>query len=205
MQLVNASLRTKIGLALAVALAIFAYLILVDVGISAGKIHHGVSVSGVDVGGLTEAEALDRLEKKSDEIAVAPILLLAPGYNIGVKPDQLNWDGAPRLTARAALRVGRDDVPFGAVADRISAWLWGVQLEFVGRPERKTFLQWVKKQGDALECYGFKLDRFKLRRLIIDAARRGETGPFDFPVTETGAKRGECDLGELDPLELSPD
>ena len=186
------------------ALAALAYLIVVDVGISAGKIHHGVSVSGVDVGGLTEAEALDRLEKKSDEIADAPIRLLAPGYNIAIQPRELDWDGAPRLTAREALRVGRDDVPFGAVSDRISAWLWGVKLDFVGRPERKTFLKWVRKQADVLECYGFKLDRFKLRRLIIDAERRGETGPFDFPVTETGAKRGECDLEELESVELSP-
>ena len=202
----NASLRAKIGLGIGVALAIFAYLIVVDVGLSAGKIHHGVSVSGVDLGGLTEAEALDRLEKRSDESADAPILLLAPGHNIAVQPSELNWDGAPRLTAREALRVGRDDAPFGAVADRISAWLWGVKLTFIGRPERKTFLQWVRKQAAVLECYGFVLDRYKLRRLVIDAARRGETGPFDFPVTKSGANRGECRMGEpADLLELNPD
>ena len=202
----NASLRTKIGLSIGVALASFAYLILVDVGISAGKIHHGVSVSGVDVGGLTEAQALDRLKEKSEEIADAPILLLAPGYNIAVQPGELNWDGAPRLTAREAMQVGRDDAPFGAVTDRISAWLWGVKLTFVGRPERKTFRQWVKKQVHALDCHGFVLKRRQLRRIVVDAARRGETGPFDFPVRESGAKRGECRLGEnLDPLELSPD
>jgi hypothetical protein len=43
-----------IGLGVA---GVLVYVLIVDFGISAGRIHHGVSVAGVDLRGLTEAEA----------------------------------------------------------------------------------------------------------------------------------------------------
>lgn len=47
----NLSTTAKVLFGLGVAVAFFAYLVLLDFGINAGRIHYGVSVAGFDVGG----------------------------------------------------------------------------------------------------------------------------------------------------------
>lgn len=45
------SLLTRVLLGLGALVGVLLYLLIVDLGVTAGRIHYGVSVSGFDVGG----------------------------------------------------------------------------------------------------------------------------------------------------------
>src|SRR5688500_8733467 len=101
------SLRAKILMAIAALVGLVAFLIVVDLGINAGRIHYGVSVSGADVGGLTRSEALEKLTARAEEIGETPISLLAQGLNVAVPPSCLSWQPFVRGTVQRAYRIGR--------------------------------------------------------------------------------------------------
>jgi hypothetical protein len=124
------SRTTKIVVAVALVVGSFVFLVLADYGINAGRIHYGVSIGDVDVGGMTEAEAIDVLEERAEELEKAPVVFTAEGMDCSFDPREFNWDPLSAENARSARRVGFHDPPFGAMAERVRAWFEGVQVEW---------------------------------------------------------------------------
>ena len=165
--------------------ALVLFLIVVDLGVNAGRIHYGVSVTGVDLGGMTRREATRELRERRKEINDQVILLTAQGLNVGVQPRCFGWRPNVRATVRVAFDVGRRDGPFGALADRVSSWLWGTKIEFQGGL-RADFLEYqVEGWDERLSPLGSPVDRDALRRLLEEAVAEGDTGPFEFPLEES--------------------
>jgi hypothetical protein len=150
---------------LAVA-GVLVYALIVDFGISAGRIHHGVSVAGVDVGGLTETEAARALARRAQLLSSAPVTFFGPGMFERVIPASVGWRPKPERSAESALGVGRADGPLGALADRWRAWFGGVELRWAGTTSSRKMRLYVDRIEHRVNSLGYELDRPKLRRKI---------------------------------------
>ena len=174
---------TVVGITVALA-----YLVVVDLGVSAGRIHHGVSIkAGVDVGGMTPPEAEEALLERTDEMRFSPIVLAGKGITVRFFPNQplgepsgpvVGWQPRRGETIDAALDVGREDAPFGALFDRWRSWLGGVVVPLQGRPHAPkvtALIDLVERRGAAR---GYDLAREKLRLKIRRALNRWPRRPF---------------------------
>jgi vancomycin resistance protein YoaR len=78
-----------------------------------GEAVPGVRVAGVDVGGLTQAQAERAIAKGVDRKLARPVILAVAGRELSIEPRQLlRVDG--RASARAALEAGRGSL-FGRI------------------------------------------------------------------------------------------
>lgn len=155
-------------LALVVGLA---YLVIVDLGVHAGRIHRGVRIEGgIDVGGLTVNEAVEKLGDIGAQMEIFPLVFSAPGFDCRTTPEELGWRARPFSTAQRALSVGREDAPFGALADRARAW-FGTSVSWTDSPNTRKvgkFVQQCEKLGVG---FGVRVDkpelRFRLKRALV--------------------------------------
>jgi hypothetical protein len=180
---VKLSPLAKVGVAVGGVIFFLLFLIVVDLGVNAGRIHYGVSVEGVDLGGMTRREAIAELEEHVDEIEEDRVILLtAEGLNVGVQPKQLGWSFNPRATVRGAYEVGREDAPFGALSDRIASWLWGTRVDLRGPLVEETLQDKIDEWDERLSGLGRPLDREALETLLKQAIADGDEGPHEFPL-----------------------
>ena len=168
-------------------LALFAYLVIVDLGVNAGRIHYGVEIRGdLDVGGMTPSEADEVLAERAEEMLYEPIVLGGQGISYRFYPRKPEFGGenlraaawAPGrpATIQAALDVGRDHAPFGALADRFSAWIGGVKIGWKGHAQAYRVDRILDDVEAAGEKEGLTLDRtalrLKIRRVLNTWPRR---------------------------------
>jgi hypothetical protein len=168
-----------IGLAFACVLV---YVLIVDFGISAGRIHHGVSVAGVKVGGLTEEEAGQVLERRVRRLGSEPVTFFGPGMWERVTPANVGWRPRPARSAAAAVRVGRADAPLGALSDRWRAWFGGVALRWAGSTSSRRMRLYVDRIERRVNTLGYELDRPKLRRKIKRGINAWPRHPLRIPM-----------------------
>ena len=191
---------TKITLGSGLLVAVLTYLVIVDLGLSAGKIHYGVQIRGaqgdhLNVGGLTPAEADELLAERAEEMLYEPIVLGGPGISYRFyprKPDfgedlrAAAWAPGRPATIEAALAVGREDAPFGALADRWKAWFGGVKVNWQGhaQPYRvDRILDDIEQAGDE---EGLVLERTALRLKIRRVLNTWPRKPvYRIPFEET--------------------
>src|SRR5919106_2119536 len=103
----------KVTFGLVGVLALIGYLVLIDLGINAGRVHAGVRVDGIDVGGLTLAEALATLEDAGQDLKGQEVIPTAEGFDCRFTPREAGWRPQAVATVRMAMRVGRADAPIG--------------------------------------------------------------------------------------------
>lgn len=165
----NLSRTAKIIVALGLLVGAIVWVALLDLGINAGRVHYGVHVDDLDLGGLTLEQAQDMLQKRGEEMRFRPVELSAEGVNCSFIPDDLGWGPKPKSTAERAREVGFDGGITEAAADRLQAWLSGVEVEWAGSALRKKVTPHIdhcEKQANAI---GLEVDRPELRRVIRDA------------------------------------
>ena len=153
----------KVVVTLGVTVAVVVYLVIVDLGVNAGRIHYGVSVEGVDVGGLSAPEAVERLREHGLRLKTTAITFSAPGADCSFVPAELGWGPQPADTTKLALDVGRAGVPFGALADRVRAWLGGVKVSWAGAPDHDEVDEFLDECEQSAAGQGFEIDRAQLR------------------------------------------
>ena len=155
------SRRSKVLLGLGIALACAGYLVIVDLGVNAGRIHYGVSVEQVDVGGLTVPQAVERLAERGDLLKHA-LVFSAPGVSCPLLPKAVGWGPQPADTAKIALDVGRAHAPFGALVDRVDAWVGGVHVGWAGAVKPRKLDVFLDECENRAAGQGFELDREEL-------------------------------------------
>jgi hypothetical protein len=174
----------KVFLGLVGVLVLVGYLVLIDLGINAGRVHRGVRVDGIEVGGLTLAEAEALLVDAREDLEGQEIVPTAEGFDCRFTPDEVGWGPQPFVTAQMAMRVGRDDAPFGALADRVRAYLGGIEIEWAGKPKKRKvdlLLDECEQQAAAL---GVKIARYALRGEIRRALGSTTRRTFEIPLSE---------------------
>jgi hypothetical protein len=149
-----------------------AFIVVVDLGVNAGKIHYGVSVGDIGLGGLTQSEAVKRLSGASGSDPLAqrmkstPVTFTRGPLVLSVVPGRVGWSARAADTGARAMKVGRAHGLWDSAYERARAWFGGVAVAWAGRPSprRVGFLlnHWERR----VERAGYTMsdaDRAKLR------------------------------------------
>jgi hypothetical protein len=168
------------------ALGTALYLVILDLGVSAGRVHHGVEISGLDLGGLTEREAAAALTARAEEMRATPVVFFrGPGIRLSLSPKDVRWKPLPEDTARAAMRIGRERAPLGALVDRVAGWLRGVRLDWVGHAAPGKVSRYVDRVEGVMGNVGLQLDRARFRYKIKRGLRAWPRQALRIPAIES--------------------
>jgi hypothetical protein len=170
------------------ALGLAVYLVVVDLGVSAGRIHHGVEVAGLHLGGMTRGEAAKQLRARVQLMRRTPVVFHAPGITISLQPRDVSWRPQAERTAYDAIRVGREDAPFGALAARFRGWFEGVKLHWTGHAAAAKVSAYIDRVERQVAELGFGLNRGRFRYKVKRGLRAWPRRPLRIPViTEQGS------------------
>lgn len=182
----NLSARAKLAIVLVLVVGLLVWVVLLDLGINAGRIHYGVHVRGVDIGGMTPEEATEVLQERGEELRYEPVVFSAEGMNCSFIPDDVGWGPKPKSTAENAREIGFRGGFVTALRDRVKAWLSGVRADWAGEPKFwkvTPLIDDCERQAQALQL---ELDRYKLRLRMRRAIVTWPRKIFEVPV-ETSA------------------
>jgi vancomycin resistance protein YoaR len=101
------------------ALALIALVFGIDRMTNAGEVLGDVEVIGVDLGGLDEQAAIDRLEDLEADLLDAPIVVEVAGHEFSLDPSDIHFDIRERDIVSTAMQNGRS----GNVAKQFGWWL----------------------------------------------------------------------------------
>ena len=157
----------KFFVVLAALGALALYLVVVDFGLSAGRIHQGIKINRIDVGGMTREEAEEVLDGLAEQVDTEPVVFRLEGFEdrFELTPIELDWQPRIPRTINQALAVGRSD-GLKAISDRVSAWLSPVRVQWRGTFDKDAISavidSWEKRALD----HGVQIDRWRLRLKI---------------------------------------
>ena len=172
----------KVVLAVATLLALVVYLVILDYGVNAGRIHYGVQVAGIDLGGMTQEEAFEVLSEREEQLEKQPVLVTREGLTCHFEPTEIGWRGRPFVTSVAAYRIGRGESRIQALGVRIKAWLTGTTLDWadqVSGPALSKILDLCERNAEGL---GLDIRRYLLRQRMRDAITQWPRQPVQIPV-----------------------
>lgn len=172
----------KAAIVLALVLAGVLYLAIVEVAISAGRVHHGVDVQGLEVGGLNPQEAVDLLRETGDEMKESPMIFTAEGFDCRFTPEQVGWGPQPADTVTAAMAIGRSGSLVESLKERWRAWTSGVTIEWQGNTDPARVGRELNRCEKASEGLGVEIDRPRLRYLIKKTIPSWPRGPVEIPL-----------------------
>lgn len=166
------STRSRVLLATLSVVAVALYGLIVDLGVSAGRIHPGVSVSGIDVGGLTVLEAARKLAPLGKDLAETPLRFDASGVECTFVPRSLGWGPQAFDTATAALEIGRTGGVLSAIGERVRAWIGGITVDWAKDPDPGRLRAAVERCAGSAEERGANVDRAALSDEVAGAIGR---------------------------------
>ena len=181
------SARAKVVGAIFLVLGLFAYLLLVELAVNAGKVHHGVSVEGFDIGGLSRADAEAALNERGEEMQQEPMLFVAEGFDCRFTPAMVGWGPQEFETADAAMRVGRDGGFVPALSDRWTAWTSGVEIEWTDKPNPGLMGRELARCDRTAAGLGYTIDRPRLRFLVKQTITTWPREPVEIPLLDEGS------------------
>lgn len=177
------SAPTKALLAVVLVVGAIAYLLLVEFAVNAGRIHRGVDVHGLDVGGLNHAEAQELLEERGDEMKDFPIIFTTEGFDCRFTPEDVGWGPQAFDTAAAAMEVGRAGGILKALRDRLRAWTEGVTVDWAGATDPARVGRELNRCERAAEGLGVEIDRprlrYKIKRAVVAWPREAYNVPLE--------------------------
>ena len=136
------------GLTLVVALVVWG---LIDSAVYEGKVHAGVNVSGVTLGGLTEDEARAVLARYAAEAQRITITLVHAGRTFAVTPGEMGVQIDGEAALAAAMGVTRDGNFIVDGARRLALYFGDTDLKLAGSVDQAKlagFLAGVAKAVD---------------------------------------------------------
>ena len=146
----------KLALALIASLVLFAGLaLIVLVGyqvVYADRIYPGVSVAGIDLSGLKEEEAYQRLVEDLPYTYSGEIQLTDQDQVWTVRPIDLGYLVDPTGTAQEALAVGREHWLGRDMLDQAQAWFKGVELAPVVYYDERIAQIYLKDLSNAIDA-----------------------------------------------------
>lgn len=166
------SRAAKASLAGVVLVCLIVFGIIVDFGVNAGVVHRGVTVSGLDVGGLTLDETQRALTDHRSRMRQSEVCFSSPEFEDCFLPGEAGWFPNAddiRATALNAYDVGRSGGLLVAMGERLRAWSGDVGLSWLpsARPSKVTNIidEWERE----LLASDLALDRARTRARIKGA------------------------------------
>ncbi|MBN1320446.1 MAG: VanW family protein [Thermoleophilia bacterium] len=106
--------------------------LVVEAAVSSGKVHPGVSVSGIDLGGLTEDEATASLARYVSKAQASPITLTSGDKSWDVMPAEIGGNADVAAAISAAMAVTRESNVFVDMGRRWKLYFSKVDLPLQG-------------------------------------------------------------------------
>lgn len=199
------SRTAKIVLGLSGVLAICLFLVIADLGMNAGRIHYGVRLDHIDLGGLTEPEAVEVLEQRGMEMSQAPIFFHKQGVKCTFLPPAVGWKPRARAAAAEALAVGRQGSLLHAGGQRLRSWFGGTKVRWPNSSKPRGIAAVLDQCESRAASVGLKIARWKMRMRIKRALVTWPRHPFRIPFMHAGvARQDETDRqglsGSLDAI-----
>ena len=160
---------TKPIAVLLVLVALLLYLLLIDLGVNAGRVHYGVTVGGYDVGGKTFPETVELLDDHGEELQETPIVLGAEGFDCRFTPKEIGWGPQPSDTAEIAMGIGRPISDASSILERIDAWMGGTTVGWADQPDESRVDGLLDRCEEAAGGLSVSLDREGTHALIARA------------------------------------
>ena len=145
----NASRIALLVVAGLVALLVLA--VAIDAISSVGRIHPGVSIAGVKVGGKTAAEAAALLKSELPAKAAVPVTVKNGAKTWTVTAAEVGASFDYNTLADNAMAVGRSDGFFASLSQRLHAWFVGDKLLAPATADRAKLDSALKKVTDAID------------------------------------------------------
>jgi hypothetical protein len=158
----------KFMIVAAVVVGLAAYAVVLDLGINAGRIHRGVSVGDVDVGGMTQTEAVEFLTDVGRDMRNSSITFTAGDAEVEVLPADLKWWPYAEDMAKKAMDVGRTGGVIDAASDRWKAWMSGITVNW-GRAGPRLVERQIEEMSSDLAAQGYELDEQEMFRVLRHA------------------------------------
>lgn len=112
----------------ATIIAICGLLVGLDAALSAGRIHPGVRVGSVAVGGMTREQAITAIERGLKPLLSEPATVTVGERSWSVDADALGVTAESTQAAEAAYQIGRGQGLASIVADRMKAWFGSITV-----------------------------------------------------------------------------
>lgn len=104
-------------------------LVLAEVAFSVGRIHPGVTVAGIEVGGLTPKRAAVMLEARLPVVAEEPVVVYHGDKTWEITASKVGLGFDYPATIGRAMAVGREGGIVGYLGARLEAWFGGVDVD----------------------------------------------------------------------------
>lgn len=115
------------------------------------KIHKGVYISNNHLGGLTPAQAENKLQAFKSKALKEPFLIVYKDKSWELIPEQIVSSANIKESIKIAFNVGRQGNPFKQLTDRLFLWKRPKRLSLqysLNESELKAFLQKIKAQSE---------------------------------------------------------
>jgi hypothetical protein len=155
----------KFLIAAAVVGTLAAYLVILDLGINAGRIHRGVSVGQVDIGGMTQSEAVEFLTDVGRDMRNSSITFTAGDVELEVLPADLKWWPYAEDMSKKAMGVGRQGSVISDASERWRAWISGITINWAKAGPRLVEQQ-IEEMSSTLAAQGYELDEEEMSRVL---------------------------------------
>jgi vancomycin resistance protein YoaR len=135
---IGAPVRWALGIAFAlVAMALIA--LFADVMLTQTVVHPGVSVSGVDIGGLTPAAARAKLEPTLGKRYRTPVVLVSGKDSWKLVPTKAGASFDATSSVADAFAIGRAAGGFASILERLTVWVFPVDITARTALDQETF------------------------------------------------------------------
>jgi hypothetical protein len=179
------SRTAKVSLAGVAGVCILLFGIILDFGINAGVVHRGVTVSGLDVGGLTLEETQRALNVHRSRMRQTEVCFTGPDFEDCLLPDDLGWfprAGEIRTSAVNAFDVGRSGGPLTALRERLRAWSGDIKLSLPHSAKPSKVTDVIDEWEQELLESDLRLDRARTRARIKDALAAWPRRALELPT-----------------------
>ena len=163
---------------------LLAWLIVVDLGVNAGRIHRGVEAGGVDVGGLSPDDAFRVLSDRAELLMEKPSVFTAENVQCSFFPDELGWGPQVDSTVDRAYAIGRESGLFGSLWERLKGWGTEHEVGWAGKANSRRVGSFIAKCVKQAEPFGVAVDRPRLRFMVKRAIVTYPEKIFQIPVEE---------------------
>jgi len=173
-----------------------------DFALHANKVHKGVEVNGIHLGGKTKSQAIKSVEKLANILENEPVFINHNGKNWSIKPGELSARVNKETTVRKAFDAGRKGGPADLIKQRAALWFkdkdvgvvfdydhdkLGAFIEKVAENVDKPFEDAEIKVVDGRVVVtssknGYKVNRDRLSKSILKALSSRETRKIKLPV-----------------------
>ena len=179
------SRTAKIALSVSGLVAVALFAVILDLGVNAGRIHYGVRLDHLSLGGLTELEAVDVLDRRGVEMAQAPILFSKKGVRCTFSPGDIGWTPRVHRAVAAALAVGRQGSLFEAGRRRLDAWFGGVRIRWPAPSDRHQVAAVLDRCQNLADSSGLQISRWQMRLRIKRALVTWPRRTFRIPLAHS--------------------